>query len=109
MIWRDVFYCVSFGFGVAMFALGNMILASLGAVRFLIDRRRLLISAAVIPVGYFALTAYSDAFFFAVFAVILWLAVATGKQPGKWLVSPLSRKRRSLATFCLTGLLFFAP
>ncbi len=109
LTWMRVFYPVSLVLGLTYFALANTVFVVLAERRWKIRRWRLWLIAVANPVGYFALTAYSDALFFLIAALALLLATWTSERRDQWQLPELSKRHLTYAKIGLTGLLFAAP
>lgn len=93
--WAHRFYIAGFVVSLASYAIANTVIVNLGERRFALKRPRLWLGAIANPAGYFALTAYSDAFFFLLLSLALWLA--------------LEQARSRRARLALTALLLIMP
>ncbi|CAN5717208.1 hypothetical protein BH10BDE1_BH10BDE1_03870 [soil metagenome] len=107
--WVLCFYAVALVFGVACFAIANSVLVALAERRFKIDRTRLWIFALANPMGYFALTPYSDMFFFALFAVTMLLLLWTSPRREAWNLRALSTRTNRGVHAALAALFFLSP
>ncbi len=107
--WVSLFYFVVLANGLVMFALANTIFVWISARRWNADRRTLWIVALSNPMGYFALTAYSDMLYFALFHATMTLAIWTGARRTSWRLPELGRRQNISARLAVTTLLFVAP
>lgn len=108
MNWDQAFCLSALLIGVSSFALGNYILVELAHQRFGISQNRAWFGALANPVGYFALTSYSDAFFFFISTLVLRLALKTSDRKDLW---KLDKKitRHLQDRLALASLIFIAP
>lgn len=109
LTWPEALYLSAFAIGTASFAFANTLFVVLSEKRFSLARPRLWLIAVSNPMGYFALTPYSDSFFFALFMLIMLLVLWTSPRRETWRLPVLSRKRFWIARGSLAGLLFLAP
>lgn len=107
--WLHVFYVVAFVLSVSFFAIANSLFVFLSERRWRISRVRLWALALANPVGYFALTAYSDTFFFAITMMSLYLVLSTGPRHHLWGFSTLTPTQIQFRRTALVTLLFAAP
>ena len=110
--WVDVFSCVSLVINFLCFAVANSILVKLADSRFkrpLISRNRLWLVVLSNPVGYFALTPYSDMVFFLITMVTLLLVLLTSPRATAWGLQTLQENHGRKAQWALAATLFIAP
>lgn len=110
--WVDVFSCVSLVLNFFCFAAANSILVALASRRFqqpFISRKRLWLLALSNPVGYFALTPYSDMVFYLITMMTLLLVLITSPQASAWGLNGLQESHGRKAKWALATTLFVAP
>ncbi len=111
-IWVEVFTVVSFVFNVLFFALANTLLVLTAERRWAtpqVSRKRLYLLAISNPVGYFALTAYSDIIFYFITVVTLLLVLMTSPRAELWGLLKWKQKYLRQTHWALVGLFFVAP
>jgi hypothetical protein len=107
--WVSCFYAVALLFGVTCFAIANTVLVGLAEHRWKINRLRLWAFVVANPMGYFAFTAYSDMFFFVLFAFTITLVLWTSPRCENWGLHALNARGRALAQASLVVLFFVTP
>lgn len=107
--WITIFYYVAFFAGFVSFATANSIFVWLSEKRWGISRNRLWLIAIANPVGYFAFTGYTDAFFFLLTALSLMLVTWTSERREFWRLPELQGRFKIAAHSALSLLLFAAP
>ena len=107
--WPEALYLTAFLFGIAMFTFANTLFVFFSEKRWNLARPRLWAIAISNPVGYFALTAYSDMFFFAIFLVAMLFVLWTSPRREAWKLPLLSARNHLAIRASLTSLLFVAP
>jgi len=110
--WVDVFSFVCLVTNFVCFTVANSILVKLAENRlrsFAVSRNRLWLLALSNPVGYFALTPYSDMVFFLITMLTLLLVLVTSPRASNWGLTAAREKYGQKASWALAALLFIAP
>lgn len=108
--WIDVFSFVSIALNFVCYVIANTILIELAQRRFSFpSRSRLWLLALSNPVGYFALTPYSDIVFYLITIVTLLLVLLTSPRASAWGLPLLPKKHQRFAKWSLAATLFIAP
>lgn len=108
--WVDVFSFVSIALNLVCFVVANAILVKLAENRFSgVSRRRLWFLTLSNPVGYFALTPYSDIVFYLITMITLLLVLLTSPRASAWGLPILQKKHDRIARWLLAATLFIAP
>lgn len=107
--WPEALYLTAFLFGTTMFAFANTLFVFFSERRWNLARPRLWAIAVSNPVGYFALIAYSDMFFFVLMLLAMLLILWTSPRRELWKLPELSKQKRWAIEAGLVSLLIMTP
>lgn len=110
--WVDVFSFVSIILNFLCYIIANIIVVRLAEKRFrkfAISRPRLWLLALSNPVGYFALTPYSDIVFYLITMMTLLLVIMTSPRAEAWGLLSYQQTYGRVSQWALAIILFIAP